>query len=69
MTATYEERAKISARLKDMAECEFDFEIYNVSAAIGADRHFPQLAWHRLADLVDPDASEATKKEVEHAEA
>lgn len=65
MTATYEERAKISARLKDMAECEFDFEIYNVSAAIGVDRHFPQLAWERLADLVNPDVADATKKEVE----
>lgn len=65
MTATYEERAKISARLKDMAECEFEFDVCNVCAAIGADRHFPQLAWERLADLVDPDVADATKKEVE----
>lgn len=65
MTATYEERAKISARLKDMAECEFDFDIYNVSAAIGADRHFPQLAWERLADLVNPDAGSDADKEAE----
>ena len=64
MTATYEERAKISARLKDMAECEFDFDVCNVCAAIGVDRHFPSIAWARLADLVNPDVgSDAEKKE------
>lgn len=65
MAATYEERAKISARLKDMAECEFDFDVCNVCAAIGSNYHFPQLAWERLADLVDPDVADATEKEVE----
>lgn len=65
MAATYEERAKISARLKDMAECEFDFDVCNVCAAIGANYRFPQLAWERLADLVNPDVADATEKEVE----
>lgn len=65
MTATYEERARIHARLKDMAECEFDFDVCNVCAAIGVDRHFPQLAWHRLADLIDPNSGDSTESEVE----
>lgn len=65
MTATYEERAKICARLKDMAECEFEFDVYNVSSAIGVDRHFPSIAWARLADLVNPDVADATEKEAE----
>ena len=69
MTATYEERAKISARLKDMAECGFEFDVYNVCAAIGVDRHFPSIAWARLADLVNPDIDGGVEKDVEHAEA
>lgn len=65
MTATYEERAKISARLKDMAECEFDFDVCNVCAAIGTDYHFPSIAWARLADLVNPDVNSGVEKEAE----
>ena len=65
MTATYEERAKISARLKDMAECGFELDVCNICAAIGIDYRFPQLAWKRLADLVNPDVADATEREVE----
>lgn len=55
MTFSDKDRSRTLALVRDVAECELDFNIDNVCAVLGCDWHFPKYSWLRIAELIDPD--------------
>lgn len=58
MTFSDKDRSRTLALVRDIAECELEFNIENVCAVLGCDRHFPKYSWLRIAELIDPDDSD-----------
>ena len=58
MTVSKKDRSRTLALVKDVAECELDFNIDNVCAVLGCDWRFPKYSWQRIAELMDTDASD-----------